>query len=87
MCSRRKCRAAGGGDNSGWFGAGGGTHAIMETWFDAVNRLATKSRKQKAEKLKSFKAEIVKAEILKRLKAKIGKWKNGNRRQPTKTFS
>jgi len=27
----------------------------METWFDAVNRLATKNRKQKA--------EIVKAEI------------------------
>jgi len=29
----------------------------MEIRFDVVNRLATKSRKQKAEKLKSFKAE------------------------------
>jgi hypothetical protein len=54
MCSCRKCRA-GGGEISGWFGDGGGTGVIMETWFDAVNRLATKNRKQKA--------EIVKAEI------------------------
>jgi hypothetical protein len=45
MCSCRKCRTAGAGDNSGWFGDGGGTGVIMEIRFDAVNGLATKSRK------------------------------------------